>query len=318
MINRLTSTWPLGLKGIVGIFASLVGLGIVYFGLGVGTESPKKDASARVNPTSLAQQQKPVRAMNLALGDMVFLALDLGFNVTNAKQDAIEPSKIAARVESQLQGIRAIYRQESAKNSSLVGAVILQFNIVPSGEVTQVKELSSRLNDPEFKRAILAETSKWSFAEIVSENLMVTCPLLFVREGMDITTLIRWEKSLGNFADSAAAPRLAVNRLSAPQVKSPERNIPAASVANSAPVAPEKTKPAAPAKSEGREFQIKYATSLRKDPNFSAATLTTFTIGTKVTVLRKQGDWLEVRATQNGPTGFIRKEFVTPVEVVRK
>jgi len=316
MIKRLTSTWPLGLKGIVGIFASMVGLGIVYFGLGVGTESPKKEASARANSPSLAQRQKPVHAMNLALGDMVFLALDLGFSVTNAKQDAIEPSKIAARVESQLQGIRAIYRQESAKNSSLVGAVILQFNIVPSGEVMQVKELSSRLNDSEFKRAILAETSKWSFAEIVSENLMVTCALLFVREGMDITTLIRWEKSLGNFADRAAAPRLAVNSLSAPQVKSPEPNVPATTAANN--TSAEKTKPAAPAKSEGREFQIKYATSLRTDPNFSAASVTTFTIGTRVTVLRKQGDWLEVRAIHNGPSGFIRKEFVTPVEVARK
>jgi len=318
MIKRLTRTWPLGLKGIVGIFASMVGLGIVYFGLGVGTESPKKEASARANSPSLAQRQKPVHAMNLALGDMVFLALDLGFSVTNAKQDGIEPSKIAARVESQLQGIRAIYRQESAKNSSLVGAVILQFNIVPSGEVMQVKELSSRLNDSEFKRAILAETSKWSFAEIVSENLIVTCPLLFVHEGMDITTLIRWEKSLGNFADRAAAPRLAVNSLSAPQVKSPESNVPAASAATSASAAPEKTKPASPAKSEGREFQIKYATALRTDPNFSAASVTTLTIGTRVIVTRKQGDWLEVRAIHNGPSGFIRKEFVTPVEVARK
>ena len=316
MINRLTSTWPLGLKGIVGIFASVVGLGIVYFGLGVGTESPKKEASARVNPTSLARQQKPVRSMNVALGDMVFLAQDLGFSVVNAKDGAIEPNKIAARIESQLQGIREIYRQESAKSSSLVGAVILQFNITPSGEVTQVKELSSRLNDAEFKRAILAETSKWLFAEIVSENLMVTCPLLFVDEGMDITTLIRWEKSLGNFADGAAAPRLAVNGLSAPQVKLPEANIQATTVANNASA--EKTKPAAPAKSEGREFQIKFATALREEPNFAAPTLITFTIGTKVTVLSKQGDWLKVYATPSGPKGFIRKEFVTPVNIASK
>jgi len=316
MINRLTSTWPLGLKGIVGIFASVVGLGIVYFGLGVGTESPKKEASARVNPTSLARQQKPVRSMNVALGDIVFLAHDLGFSVVNAKDGAIEPNKIAARIESQLQGIREIYRQESAKSSSLVGAVILQFNITPSGEVTQVKELSSRLNDAEFKRAILAETSKWLFAEIVSENLMVTCPLLFVDEGMDITTLIRWEKSLGNFADGAAAPRLAVNGLSAPQVKLPEANIQATTVANNASA--EKTKPAAPAKSEGREFQIKFATALREEPNFAAPTLITFTIGTKVTVLSKQGDWLKVYATPSGPKGFIRKEFVTPVNIASK
>jgi hypothetical protein len=35
-------------------------------------------------------------------------------------------------------------------------------------------------------------------------------------------------------------------------------------------------------------------------------------------VLNKQGDWLEVRSTNNGPTGFIRKEFVVPVDVARK
>jgi hypothetical protein len=34
--------------------------------------------------------------------------------------------------------------------------------------------------------------------------------------------------------------------------------------------------------------------------------------------LRKQGEWLEVRSTDNGPSGFIRKEFITPDEVVHK
>jgi hypothetical protein len=42
------------------------------------------------------------------------------------------------------------------------------------------------------------------------------------------------------------------------------------------------------------------------------------TIGTKVTVLGKQGDWLEVRTTASGPTGFIRKEFVAPAEVAHQ
>lgn len=306
------SAWPWGLKGIVGIVAGVVGLAIVYFGLGVGTESPKKEASARANAPD--QPPKPVRAMNLALGNMVFLAQELGFGAASAKGGAVEPNKIAARIESQLQGIREIYRQEAANNSSLVGAVILQLNITPAGEVAQVKELSSRLNDAEFKRAILSETSKWSFAEIVSESVVVTCPLLFVHEGMDITTLVRWEKSLGNFEDKS---RLAVSGVSTPQAKSPGVSVPrTASVASSS--SPEKAKPAAPAKTESKEFQIKYATLLRKDPNFTAPSLTSLTIGTKVTVLGKQGDWLEVRANQTGPTGFIRKEFVTPVQVVRK
>jgi len=313
MLERLSRTWPWGLRSSVGVFAAIIGLGIIYFGF--GAESPKKEASARVNPTSTGQQ-KPVRAMNLALGDMVFLAQELGFSIAPTKDDSVsDPNKITTRIEGQLQGIREIYRRESGKNSSLVGAVILQFNITPSGEVTQVKELSARLNDVEFKRAILAETAKWSFTDLASEHLIVTCPLLFVHEGMDITTLVRWEKSLGNFADKIAAPRLAANVLSAPQIKSSDANVQPSSVANNPA---EKPKPSALAKSEGREFQIKYATLLRKDPNFTAASMTSLTIGTKVTVLRRQGDWLEVRANQSGPTGFIRKEFVTPVDVARK
>jgi SH3 domain-containing protein len=45
--------------------------------------------------------------------------------------------------------------------------------------------------------------------------------------------------------------------------------------------------------------------------------LTTLTVGTKITVLRRQTEWVEVRSTANGQTGFIRKEFVAPVEVAR-
>ena len=63
-------------------------------------------------------------------------------------------------------------------------------------------------------------------------------------------------------------------------------------------------------------MQIKYATLLRKEPNFNAPVLTTFTIGTKVTVVNRSSDWLEVRSHHNGPSGYIRKEFVVPLDVV--
>lgn len=303
----------MGLKA-AGVFAAASGLGVVYFALGIGTESPKKEASARVNPASVGRQNKPVNAMNVALGDMVFLAQDLGFGVANAKGAALESNKIAARVESQLQGIREIYRQEVAKNPSLVGAMILQLTVSSAGEVTDVKEVSSRLGDTDFRKAVLAAAAKWSFSEIAGESLTVTCPLLFVHEGMDLTTLVRWEKSLGDLPGVTGALRLAAAGPAAP-LKSTEANTRAAKGASGGNG--DKAMPAAP-KPESKEFQVKYATKLRKEPNFSAPSLTTFTIGTRVTVLRKQGDWLEVRAAHDGPSGFIRKEFVTPAEVARR
>jgi hypothetical protein len=317
MTNGTIRLGPLGLKGIVGVMSCAIGLVVVYFGFGVGTESPKREASASVSPAALDQRQKPIRAMNVALGNMVFLAQDLGFSVRNAKNGVTDASKISARIESQLQGIRELYRQEVANNPTLAGGMILQFNVAPSGEISQVQELSSRLNDSDFKRAILAEVSRWSFADIVDDNLTVACPLLFVHEGMDITTLVRWEKFLGNFGDKAAMSRPAANPAPTQQAKATESPATAAGATKTALLTSEKKGPTAGAK-EAKEFQIKYPTALRKYPNFTSDSLVTFTTGTKVSVLNKQGDWLEVRSTNGGPTGFIRKEFVVPVEVAHK
>jgi hypothetical protein len=318
MMNNTIRLGPVGLKGIVGVVSCAIGLLVVCFGFGVGTESPKREASASVSPAALDQRQKPIRAMNLALGNMVFLAQDLGFSVRNANDSVTDASKISARIESQLQGIRELYREEVAKNPTLAGGMILQFNVAPSGQTSQVRELSSRLNDSDFKRAILAEVSTWSFADILDDNLTVACPLLFVHEGMDITTLVRWEKFLGNLGDKAAMVRPAANPTPTQQAKATGSPAAAAGATKTVSVTPEKRGPTAGAAKESKEFQIKYPTALRKYPNFTSDSLVTFTTGTKVSVLNKQGEWLEVRSTDNGPTGFIRKEFVVPVEVAGK
>ena len=276
-----------------GIASVLGGLAFIYFSFGIGGETPKKEASASAT-SSAAPSQKPIHAMNLALGDMVFLAQDLGYSVKTSKDTTFESNKVALRIESHLQKLREIYRQESGKNPTLVGSILLQFNIAASGEVSEVKELSSRLNDSEFKKAMIAEVAKWSFSEIVSENVTVTCPLLFVREGMDITTLVLWEKSLGNVS---------------------EKPVLAATASKPVQVVATKKPPTTTVKTDVIELEIKYPTALRKDPNFSSASLTTFTEGTRIMVLRQTGDWLEVRAKGDSLTGFIRKEFAKSIEV---
>ena len=284
----------LGSKAVGGIAACLIGLALVYFNFGIGGESPKKSANASAPSQPQVQALKPVQAMNLALGNMVYLAQELGFSIKTAKGTPFESNKVAPRIEGHLQRLRELYRQESGKNSSLVGSVMLQFNISPSGEVSQLKELSSRINDGEFKTAILAEVAKWSFADIAPEDVTVTCPLLFVRQGMDITTLVLWEKSLADLGEKAA----------------PIRN-----TAIPVPVIVAKTKPVKVVQPAPNESQVKYSTSLRKEADFSSPSLTTLAAGTKVIVLNKAGDWLEIRPSAHGPSGFVRKEFVKPLEV---
>jgi hypothetical protein len=281
-----------GFKGLVGIVGCVIGLAVVYFGYGIRTETSEKKIAVEPSPAAPDDRKRPVRAMNLALGNMVYFARDLGFVVIGAKQDAADSARIAARIEGQLQEIRELYRQEVVKNPALAGGLTLQFNIGPTGEVSQVRELSSRLNDGNFKQAVAAAVGKWSFGDISADQLQISCPLLFVHEGMDITTLVQWEKFLAQGGENSMAARPSTNP---------------------APSAP------ALAPSHAKGFQIKYATSLRKEPSFSSAALASFPIGTKVNVLRRQGEWLEVRSDNNKvPSGFVRREFVTAVEVARK
>jgi hypothetical protein len=129
---------------------------------------------------------------------------------------------------------------------------------------------------------------------------------------MDITTLIQWEKALGHFDDKGTPVRAVAGTKSV--IKSGE-------IVATAPAAkPMKETPAQPKNVTGeiKIFQIKYPTSLRKDPNFSSTSLMTFTSGTKVLLINGRGDWLEVKAIDNDLSGFIRKEFVTPFDVVER
>ena len=296
-----------GLKGLIVVVVWTIGLGVMLYYSGIGTQSSKTPAPP---PDKLSQ--KPVHTMNMALGDMVFLAQDLGFSVKTAKGESMQDARIAARIENQLQAVRDLFRQEIARNNKLVGSLILQFSVTPTGEVSQVKEVSSRINDAEFKKTVLAETGKWTFTELLTETVTVQCPLLFVQEGMDITTLVRWESFLNSAIEKVVATPVAKPETAQP-AKTPAAVARPAAVTKPAPVT---EKPAPPAvKAAGAELRIKYATLLRKEPNFSAPVLTTFTIGTKVTVISRSRDWLEVRPHHNGPSGYIRREFAVPADM---
>jgi hypothetical protein len=299
------------LRAIIAVASCAFGLGLIVFGFGAGAKAPKKKVSASETPVAQGPQKKPARAWNMALGNVVIVAPELGFGVKAANDSSAEQRKLISRLEAQLQSLRELYRLESEKSPTLMGRMMLQFNVSASGEVSQVKEIASRITDVEFKKAVLGEVSKWSFQDTVSGSLTVTCPLLFVREGMDITTLINWEQSLGQFGDQAPLAKTVTQHSKGAERTKPEIGVKAIAAA-------EKTAPNSVDKPGATAYQIKYATSVRKEPNFNAASVGKFTVGTKVMLLGSRGDWLEVRGEDVGPSGFIRKEFVTPTELVRK
>jgi hypothetical protein len=210
----------LGIRAIIAVVSCVLGVGLIVFGFGAESISPKEEASVD-EAAAQGTRKKPLRAWNMALGNVVLVAPELGFGVKTTKETEMPDGKVISRIEGQLQSLREMYRTESEKNPTLMGGMMLQFNVVPTGEVSQVKEITSRIADVEFKKAVIAEVSNWSFQEITSENVTVNCPLLFVREGMDITTLVQWEKSLGQPGDKGALAK-SNNVQPMQQSKSPE------------------------------------------------------------------------------------------------
>jgi hypothetical protein len=296
-------------RTVIALAGCAFGFGLIIVGLGVGSSSKERVTSAVKEESS-----RKLPTWNIALGDLVILARDMGFDVQAGKDALIDEAKIAGRIESQLQTLRDLYRQEISKNSALMGGVVLQLSINSSGEVTKVREIASRISDNDFRKAVIAAASTWSFDQVLSQESTITCPLLFVREGMDITTLIQWEKNLSQAGDKPALAKLKLDIEQAPQITAIRTPNVRQTSSKEIAVGPQPGQlPKAQSPAEGTLYQMKYTTVIREEPNYSAAAVARFTTGTKVILLGQSGDWYEVRY-DGGPRGFLRKEFIAPAD----
>lgn len=299
-------------RTVIALASFLFGLGLIILALQLERNSEDTE-EAPEDSVKQEQKKKAQPAWNIALGNVVVVAPDLGFAVIALKGGRVEESRIVARLESQLQALRELYRQEGDKEEPLMGGLLLQLTVTPAGEVTHVKELFSRIPDGEFKRAVLSDVLNWTFPEMLAETTTINCPLLFVREGMDITTVVQWEKTVGQFGDKPLVVR--GNPQSGQQTQGSE--VRRADAVIKTPGGNRTAQQLDP-KSLSKLSQIKHSTTIHKEATFNSPVVGKFTSGTRVTVVSTRGDWFEVRADDASQSGFIRKEFVTAVEFAHK
>jgi hypothetical protein len=177
----------------VAITISLASLGLIAL---VFAMARKPETAQSNNATEEKPESKSSTPWNLALGNVVVLAPELGLKTTAPDGVKIESARVAAKIEAQLTSLRQLYRQQSEGDPALLGGLTLQLTLGTAGQVAEVTVLSAQLKDKEFHEAVVAEATKWNFNEIASEGTVIDCPLLFVREGMDIATVVNWEKAL--------------------------------------------------------------------------------------------------------------------------
>ena len=319
MNSRVTDRrrWNGNKRTIIALASCVFGIGLMLLGLSAGSGPREKPASAQDQANGLNQNKKNLPTWNMALGNIVVVARELGFSVQVAKGPALDEGKLASRIEGKLQGLRELFRRESENHHTLMGAMMLQLTVNAGGEVTNVQEMASRITDNEFKKAVVAEISTWNFGEFVPDAATIHCPLLFVREGMDITTLVNWEKSLGEVNPKSG---LAKNSTAPAQQNKPPDSRKTADRDNKtvrSAMGKPPTNAVATQNSGPTLYQIKYGTTIRKEPSFSSPAVAKFTTGMKVTVVGRSGEWFQVRYAEGGPSGYLRKEFLTPVAMVK-
>jgi hypothetical protein len=175
------------------IALSVASLGLIAAAFATGEKSqPSAPAESRAKDAAPASST----TWNVALGNVVVFAPDLGFKAMVPGETKIDPPRVAGKVESQLASLRQLYREESERDPALLGSLTLRLTLGDGGEVKQVKRLSGPMRNHAFSKAVAEQAAHWNFAELAPAGTVIETPLLFVRQGMDITTALNWEKAL--------------------------------------------------------------------------------------------------------------------------
>jgi hypothetical protein len=267
----------------------------------------------------------------------VLAAEELGFKVwgdgaTDANRGE---SVISEQIGSQLSDLRRLYQQEVQSKPDLMGSIILQLTISPTGAVTKVEEYAARIRDTEFKKAVVSEIYKWRFPAANAGPVKVNYPLLFVPPGMDVASLAKWEQVVGPAekkpeepvgttefvektkpSERVARPSGDRDRLSEPA--------PAQDPTPRTATRVEPTQPSPKSELERQHetkvverkviglYDVLSPTSVYSEPRDDAQKVAQIEAGTKINVVNVQGDWLEVRSKSGRPPGFIKKDSAVP------
>jgi len=236
------------------------------------------------------------------------LAVDtFGFSIRAQNAAASTLKLFEQAVVEQLAGLHQTYSEWAEKNFELMGSLVLKLTVDAKGTVVRVEPVTSQLTNSTFTKTVLADVREWKFPKGKVEAAEITVPLLFVPKGMDPDTVVHWERKVrGNHVDTivaanervAAHPHIAI-------VGEPRTKMTNASIGHlQKPKAQEEVRVA---------FKTNRPVTIRENPRFSAKNVHEVDGDTQLSIIETRGDWLKVKLADAGFVGFVRKEFVSPI-----
>jgi hypothetical protein len=170
--------------------------------------------------------------------------------------------------------------------------------------------LRSRLSSGDFAKVVFEEIRQWNFPVGTAQPIEITMPLLFVPKGLDANTVVQWERRTRDSDGQRkiaklvhGSPSVAAAGPIHPSVKPDSGN----QMGNANARKTISPKPSLPVVKTTRSV------ALRQQPRFAAERVHELDAETELNLLERKGNWLKVRMADARAVGFVRKEYLTPV-----
>ncbi len=186
-------------------------------------------------------------------------------------------------IVGQLGKLKRAYARWSKADPFTSGTVSLKLSIEPSGKIAKVEEVLSRLSEHQFLDVVVAEVKQWKLPLGRTQTAEISVPLIFIPA-------------------KAGPGQLAV------EGKSPTKQT---------SFTAGKRKLAATSTIPDNETEIARTAALKHEPRFAANVIEKVGLGTRVTVLRKERDWIKVKVKTSGKVGYMRKEYLAAADTLR-
>lgn len=296
-------------------------LAMPLVGLMAGDENLWEKLQSLVESERAAKTQSTVLAVDTA-----------GISVRSKSSSPSTKEIFEQAAMEHLARLHYTFNSWSERDQELMGSVSLKLLVDSSGNVVRVEPVNAHVNNTSFIRTVMDDVREWKFPNGGSEATEITVPLLFIPKGMDPDMIVQWERKVRSEQRDNSPERplpfatvlpvvsgVAKSAGSATALKDQQKAV--ASALAAPPILPKPnvaaTAAAAPKpKAEAKVISVVMANrqlAIRDNPRYSANSVREVDEATPLSVLESRGDWLKVRTAQGGVTGFIRREYVSPI-----
>jgi hypothetical protein len=248
------------------------------------------------------------------------LAVDtFGLTIRIKNASALTRELFEQAAVQHLARLHRTYSRWADRNHDLMGSLLLKLTVDATGTVVSVDPLASQVTNDSFTKTVMDDVRKWKFPKAGVEAAEITVPLLFVPKGMDPDTVVEWERKVRSVqeGETSSSDLRAVTKASISTASEHSRQ-PAPSVPGSDQMNTTKSPTVHLVKPKIEEkvlitVKTNRPVAIRENPHFSAKTVHEIDGDTPLSVLENRGDWVKVKIADAGFTGFVRKEFVSPI-----